>query len=115
MQPTKYAVEFIGAFFLVFTIGMVVIDPGGAANLAPLAIGAVLMVMVYAGGHVSGAHYNPAVTLAIWLRGKCPTSDVAPYVAAQVLAAVVAAVLVGYIKPRPPAASCRLPGSTTSP
>lgn len=65
----KYVVEFIGTFFLVFTIGPVVIDPG-AGSLAPLAIGSVLMVMIYAGGHISGGHYNPAVTLAVWLRGR---------------------------------------------
>ena len=43
------------------------------------------MVMVFAGGHVSGAHYNPAVTLAVFLRGKCPAADVVPYMVAQVL------------------------------
>ena len=75
----KYIVELIGTFFLVFTIGNVVIEPG-AGPLAPLAIGAALMVMVYAGGHISGAHYNPAVTLAILIRGKCDAKDVAPYV-----------------------------------
>ena len=52
----KYLTEFIGTFFLVFTIGCAVLS--GSAY-APLAIGAVLMVMVYAGGHISGAHYNP--------------------------------------------------------
>ena len=67
----KYIVEFIGTFFLVLTVGMTVIDPGAGA-LAPLAIGSALMIMVYAGGHVSGGHYNPAVTLAVWLRGRCP-------------------------------------------
>lgn len=51
----KYAMEFIGAFFLVFTVGMTVIEPGAGA-MAPLAIGSALMVMVYAGGHISGAH-----------------------------------------------------------
>jgi aquaporin Z len=56
------------------------------------------MVMVYAGGHVSGAHYNPAVTLAVWLRGKCPTADVAGYLIAQIAAALVAAVIVGFLK-----------------
>jgi aquaporin Z len=49
------------------------------------------MVMIYAGGHVSGAHYNPAVTLGVYLRGRCPIGDVVPYMAAQVLGAVVAA------------------------
>ncbi len=93
----KYVVEFIGTFFLVFTIGNVVIAPG-AGSLAPLAIGAALMVMVYAGGHISGAHYNPAVTLAVFLRGKCEAKDVIPYVVAQVAAAIVAGLTVLFIK-----------------
>ena len=63
----NYVTEFIGTFFLVLTIGLTVL--GGTA-LAPLAIGASLMVMVYMGGHVSGGHYNPAVSLAVLLRGK---------------------------------------------
>jgi aquaporin Z len=90
----KYLVEFIGTFFLVFTIGMAV--RGGAA-LAPLAIGAALMVMIFAGGHVSGGHFNPAVTLAVFIRGKCEKKDVLPYWLAQFAAAVVAALLVGFI------------------
>src|SRR4051812_50137074 len=57
----KYVVEAIGTFFLVFTVGAAV---GSGSPLAPLGIGAVLMVMIYAGGHLSGGHYNPAVTLA---------------------------------------------------
>ncbi|HWA25949.1 MAG TPA: aquaporin [Lacunisphaera sp.] len=93
----KYFVEFISTFFLVFTVGMTVIAPG-AGNLAPFAIAAVLMVMIYAGGHISGAHYNPAVTLAAWLRGKCPAADVVPYIAAQLAAATVASVAVKALK-----------------
>jgi aquaporin Z len=76
---------------------MTVIEPG-AGSLAPLAIGSALMVMVYAGGHVSGAHYNPAVTLAVWMRGRCPSADVPGYVAAQVAGALGAAVAVGALK-----------------
>lgn len=94
----KYIVEFIGTFFLVLTIGMTVIDPGGAGAMAPLAIASVLMVMVYAGGHVSGAHYNPAITIAVFLRGKCPAKDVVPYIVAQCAAAAAAAGLVLYFK-----------------
>ena len=90
-------VEFLGTFFLVLVIGLTVVAPG-AGPLAPLAIGTMLMVMVYAGGHVSGAHYNPAVTVAVWLRGKCPAKDVPVYIAAQVAAAVCAASLVGWLK-----------------
>src|SRR4051812_29708945 len=93
----KYLVEFIGTFFLVFTIGMTVMAPG-AGNLAPIAIGCALMVMVYAGGHVSGAHFNPAVTLAVCLRGKCPAAEAVPYMGAQVVGATVAAFAVKALK-----------------
>ncbi len=84
----KYIVEFIGTFFLVFTVGCTVL---GGSPLAPLAIGSSLMVMVYAGGHISGAHYNPAVSLAVWVRGKLSTADLVVYILVQVAAAVVAA------------------------
>ena len=96
----KYLVEFIGTFLFVTTVGMVVIDPG-AGNLAPLAIGSLLMVMVYAGGHISGGHYNPAVTLAVWLRGRCPTADVPMYWIAQILGALVASQVVLFLKGNP--------------
>lgn len=96
----KYLTEFIGTFFLVFAVGMCVIEPG-AGSLAPLAIGSALMIMVYAGGHVSGGHYNPAVTLAVWLRGRCPTSDLPGYWVAQILGGVVAALLSIYLKGNP--------------
>jgi aquaporin Z len=93
----RYIVEFIGTFFLVFTVGMVSIDPG-AGDLAPLAIGSVLAVMIYAGGHISGGHYNPAVTLAVWLRGKASASGAVGYWAAQLAAGVVAALIVLFLK-----------------
>jgi aquaporin Z len=86
----KYLTELIGTFFLVLTIGCTVIA-GGPNVIPPLAIGAVLMVMVFAGGHVSGAHYNPAVTLAVWMRGRCATADVAPYWVSQIVGALGAA------------------------
>ena len=94
----KYLVEFIGTFFLVFTVGAAV---RAGASLAPVAIGAVLMVMIFAGGHVSGGHFNPAVTLAVWLRGKCDAKDVVPYWIAQLAAGVVAALIVVAIFSRP--------------
>ncbi len=93
----KVLVECIGTFFLVLVVGLATIPPGAGA-MAPLAIGAILMVMVYAGGHISGGHYNPAVTMAVWLRGKCDTKDVLSYLGAQVVGAVVAAFLVGFCK-----------------
>jgi aquaporin Z len=96
----KYLVEFIGTFFLVLAVGMNVIDPG-TGSLAPLAIGATLMVMVYAGGHISGGHYNPAVTLAVWLRGRCPQSDVLPYMGSQFAGGIVAAMAVLFLKGDP--------------
>jgi aquaporin Z len=86
----KYIAEFIGTFFLVLTVGCTVI-PAASGVIAPLAIGAALMVMVYAGGHVSGGHFNPAVTLAVFTRGRCEAKDVVPYWIAQLLAAVAAA------------------------
>ncbi len=101
MIGKKYLVELIGTFFLVATIGFTVLKPGDVGPLAPLAIGAALMVMVFAGGHISGAHYNPAVTLAVFLRGKCPAGDVLPYVLAQVVGAGLAALAVLFIKDNP--------------
>jgi len=90
----KYIVEFIGTFFLVFTVGMAV---RSGSPLAPLAIGASLMVMIFAGGHVSGGHFNPAVTLAVWLRGKLPLKDVIPYWVAQLLAGLAAGLIVNVL------------------
>jgi len=92
----KYATELIGTFFLVLTIGCSVLA-GGPRAIPPLAIGAVLMVMIFAGGHVSGGHYNPAVTLGIYLRGRTPASDVVPYMISQVLGAALAAFAVKYL------------------
>lgn len=89
----KYIAEFIGTFFLVLTIGCTGIGAAPAV-IAPLAIGAVLMVMVFAGGHISGAHYNPAVTLGVVVRGRLKPADALPYVLAQLVAAAMAALLV---------------------
>jgi aquaporin Z len=90
----KYITEFIGTFFLVFVIGMVVL--GGRGDFAPIAIGSILMVMVYAGGHISGAHYNPAVTLAVLLRGKISAADAILYMVAQIIGACIASLVVMY-------------------
>src|SRR5262245_18273967 len=97
MPVGKYVVEFIGTFFLVLTIGMTVINPGAGA-LAPLAIGSAVMVMVYARSHRSGAHYNPAVTLAVYMRGRCALADVPAYMLAQVVGAIFGALVVGVLK-----------------
>jgi aquaporin Z len=89
----RYLTESIGTFFLVLTIGLTVL---GGSPMAPLAIGASLMVMVYMGGHISGAHYNPAVSLALFLRGTFAASELLPYMLSQ-LAGAFAAGLVVYI------------------
>jgi aquaporin Z len=93
----KLTVEAIGTFFLVFTIGMVVLEPAGGP-LGPFAIAATLMVMVYAGGHVSGAHYNPAVTLAALIRGAATIHEAIGYWVFQLVAAALSAMVVGWIK-----------------
>jgi aquaporin Z len=83
----KYLTEFIGTFFLVLVIATTV---RANAALAPLAIGLALAAMVFAGGHVSGAHYNPAVTLAVWIRGKVANAELPGYVLGQVSGALAA-------------------------
>jgi len=80
----SYFAEFIGTFFLVLTVCVAGVL-GYAGPYAPIAIGAVLMVMVYATGYISGDHLNPAVSLAVWIRGKLPTREVLPYIIAQML------------------------------
>jgi aquaporin Z len=80
----KYITEFIGTFFLVLVVALT----GNAA-----AIGTVLMVMVFAGGHISGAHYNPAVTLAVLIRGKVSSQDAIIYMIVQIVAAAIAALI----------------------
>lgn len=94
----KYVYEFIGTFFLVLTVGMTVLNPNSAGLLAPLAIGSILAVMVFAGGHLSGGHYNPAVSLAVFLRKKLSAEDLGLYWIAQLLAGVAAAFTVMYLK-----------------
>jgi aquaporin Z len=87
----NYLTEVIGTFFLVLTIGLTAI--GGVA-MAPLAIGSALMVMVYMGGHISGGHYNPAVSLAVMMRGKLDSKELLPYWVSQVVGAFLAAAVV---------------------
>src|SRR5260370_27794017 len=95
----RYVTEFIGTFGLVFTVGCAVM---GKAVLAPLAIGAALIVFVYAGGHISGGHYNPAVSLAAYLRGRLSRQDLGPYWLAQATGALVAAGLATLFVDPPP-------------
>ena len=92
----KLVVEFVGMFLFMFTVGMAT-NTAGAGVLAPLAIGSVLMVMVFAGGHVSGGHFNPAVSTAVFLRRRMASIEFAAYVATQGVAAVIAGLVVRYV------------------
>jgi aquaporin Z len=83
----KYLTEFIGAFFLMFAVGMAALS---GSVFVPLAAGGMLMVMIYAGGHISGGHYNPAVTVAALVRGRIGIRDAAGYWIAQLVGGVVA-------------------------
>lgn len=94
----KLVTEFIGTFFLVLTICLTV---AAGTPFAPVAIGAALMVMVFMGGHVSGAHYNPAVTVAVFLRGRCSAAEVVPYWIMQLAGAFAAAAVGNYLTGKP--------------
>lgn len=97
----KYMYELIGTFFLVLTVGMTVLTPNSQGLAAPLAIGAILAALVYAGGHISGAHYNPAVSLAVFLRGSLSKVDLFKYWAVQLGAGALAAYVTLYLKGAP--------------
>ena len=100
-------VELIGTFFLVFTVGAAV---RSGSSLAPLAIGAVLMVMIYASGHISGGHVNPAVTLAALVRGRIAAGEAVGYWIAQLVAGVLAALVVRAVTSPGPASTLSLSG-----
>ena len=89
----KLTVEFIGMFMFVFTVGMAT-NKAGAGALAPLAIGSALMVMVFAGGHISGGHFNPAVSTAVFLRRRMTSTEYGAYIVTQFVAAVLAGLVV---------------------
>ncbi len=88
MQRSSIA-EFIGTFALVFTIGCVSLQQLPIATAA-IAIGGTLMAVIYACGNVSGSHFNPAVTVASFLRGKTDSEQLVPYFMAQLSAAALA-------------------------
>lgn len=90
----KYLTEFVGTMIFVLTITLAVITESA---MAPLAIGGMLMVVIYMGGHISGGHYNPAVSLGLMMRGAMPASDIAPYWGAQILGGIVGALLGNFI------------------
>ena len=92
----KYFTEFIGTMFLVLVVGVAAIG-GAAGAMAPIAIGSILMVMIYAGGHISGGNYNPAVTLAILIRGKINMGTALTYWIAQIGGALAAWAIATFI------------------
>ena len=94
----KYAVEFIGTFFLVLTIGFTVLEPGAGA-MAPLAIGSALMVMIYAGGHISGGAFNPAVAIGITVMGLSIISNIWIFLVANLIGGAIAAVVFNSLNP----------------
>src|SRR5476651_865136 len=96
----KFIVELIGTFFLVFTVGTCVINPADGV-IAPIAIGGVLMVMIFAGGHISGGHFNPAVTIGVAVRGRLPSHEIPSYILAQLVGAVLAGGAACYLKGSP--------------
>jgi len=102
-------VEFIGTFFLVLTAGSAVLA-GSPGVIGPLAVGAGLMAMIYAGGHISGAHYNPAVSLGVLLRGRLSAAELAPYWIAQVAGASAAAGVVIFLRGSAAAPTITQPG-----
>jgi len=93
LQWPKYIVECVATFFLVLTIGIAGVL-GMAGDMAPLAVGLALIALVYMGGHVSMAHYNPAITLCFFIRGRCPAREVLPYLVAEFAGAVLGALVV---------------------
>jgi len=93
----KFIVELIGTFFLVLTVGTCVVNPDPGV-IAPIAIGGVLMVMIFAGGHISGGHFNPAVTLGVAIRGRLPAAEVPSYMLAQLTGAAFAGGAVYFLK-----------------
>lgn len=97
----KFIYEFIGTFFLMLTVGMTVINTSHPEYWAPVAIGTILAVMIFAGGHVSGGHYNPAVSLAVFLRKKISFENMLLYWIVQIVGAVVAALITIYFKGEP--------------
>lgn len=93
MKMNKLLVEGIGAFFVTLTLNICLLNEAGP--LSYLAAGLVWTGMVYAGGHISGAHLNPVVTIAVFIRGKCNAADVPSYIFAQLFGASVAGLLSG--------------------
>ncbi|WP_046320074.1 aquaporin [Mycobacterium sp. UM_Kg1] len=86
----KYLTEMIGTFVFMFAVLGIVLSGTDCVAATALGVGSVLMVMVYASGHISGGHLNPAVSVAAYLRGALPLSELGPYIVAQLVGALAA-------------------------
>ncbi len=91
----KYVAEFIGAFFLVMTVCMTI--KSEPSWLSALATGLMIIAITYSGFQISGGHFNPAVSVASYLRGKLDAGDLLPYIVAQFLGGVLASMLAGFL------------------
>ena len=101
----KYLVELLGTFFLVFTVGSA-ITLGGNGVISALSIGLALMIMVYAGAHISGGHYNPAVSLSAVIRGALPIEQLLPYWISQLIGGIVASIMILCVADPAPSGLC---------
>lgn len=108
----KYLTEFVGTFFFLFVIATAAIF---ASGFAPLAIGVVLIAMVYMGGHVSGANYNPAVSLALAMQKKLSWKDFGIYVICQIAAGLAAFALAFWVLGKTPGINPGVSPSTDLP
>jgi len=105
MKPRKYIAEFIGTFALVFCgTGAIIInqESSGAISHAGIAItfGLIVMAMIYALGPLSGAHFNPAVSIAFAIAGKFKLNQVLPYIVSQVAGGLAASVILKLLFPQ---------------
>ena len=108
----RVGAEFFGTFWLVFAgCGAAVLAAAypalgiGFLGVA-FAFGLTVLTMAYAVGHISGGHFNPAVTVGLWAAGRCANKHVIPYIVAQVIAAVIAAAVLWLIARRANQAGC---------
>jgi len=104
--------EFVGTFFLMLSICLAV--AGGAGAITPFAVGAMLIVLVYSCGHISGAHFNPVVSLVMWKHGRVTRGECAAYMVSQVMATVAAAVVATMLHGRGAVAAMTFPGLGTA-
>src|SRR5712671_7032511 len=102
-MPRRLGAEFFGTFWLTFAgCGSAVLAAGfpslGIGFLGvSFAFGLTVLTMAYAVGHISGGHFNPAVTLGLWSAGRCASKHVLPYIVAQLIGAIIAAVVLWMI------------------